>query len=222
MNFEFHILIGMLGGVFYLASHSMRRMVPLRVLALASNVLFLTYAVIYAHFSITKLIALPEFLLNLILLPINARRLIEIIRLTRQIEHASTDTPVSEWLLPHMHLHKHHAGDTLFHKGDKAESIYYLAHGRLKLVEISEYLEAGSLLGEIGLFSPTHTRTLTVSCETDCEIYQMSDEEVYQLYYQNPKLGFYFMRLIAERLHSDIRLYKEAANLKQGDLNGEA
>lgn len=222
MNLEFHILIGMLGGVFYLASHSMRRMVPLRILALASNVLFLIYAVIYADYKIAKLIVLPEFLLNLILLPVNARRLIEILRLTRQIEHASTDTPVSEWLLPHMHLHKHHAGDTLFLKGDKAESIYYLAHGRLKLVEISEYLEAGSLLGEIGLFSPTHRRTLTVRCETDCEIYQMSDEEVYQLYYQNPKLGFYFMRLIAERLHSDIRLYKDAAKLNQGDLNGEA
>lgn len=220
MNFEFHILIGMLGGVFYLASHSMRRMVPLRVLALTSNVLFLTYAVIYADYKIAKLIVLPEFLLNLILLPVNARRLIEILRLTRQIEHASTDTPVSEWLLPHMHLHKHHAGDTLFHKGDKAESIYYLAHGRLNLVEISEHLEAGALLGEIGLFSPTHTRTLTVICDTDCEIYQMSDEEVYQLYYQNPKLGFYFMRLIAERLHSDIRHYKEAAQLSQGELNG--
>ncbi len=213
MHFEFYTLIGMLGGVFYLASHSMRRMVPLRVLALASNVLFLIYAVFYAHFSIAKLITLPEFLLNLILLPVNARRLFEILRLTRQIEHANANSPVSEWLLPHMHLHKHSAGHTLFRKGDAADCIFYLAHGKLRLEEISETLEPGALLGEIGLFSPTHVRTLTVTCETDCELYRMSDEEVYQLYYQNPKLGFYFMRLIAERLHSDIRHYKNAAEV---------
>jgi CRP/FNR family cyclic AMP-dependent transcriptional regulator len=213
MHFEFHTFIGMLGGVFYLASHSMRRMVPLRVLALLSNVLFLIYAVFYAHFNIDKLVMLPEFLLNLVLLPMNARRLLEIRRLTRQIEHASAESPVSEWLLPHMHLHTHKAGHTLFHKGDLAESIYYVAHGKLKLEEISGVVEAGDLLGEIGLFSPGKKRALTVICETDCELYRMSDEEVYQLYYQNPRLGFYFMRLIVERLQQDTQHHKVAAEV---------
>lgn len=213
MHFELHTFIGMLGGVFYLASHSMRRMVPLRILALASNVLFLTYAVLYAHFSIGKLVMLPEFLLNLILLPMNARRLLEIRRLTRQIEHASADSPVSEWLLPQMHLHKHKAGHTLFNKGDLADSIYYVAHGRLRLEEINSFLQAGDLLGEIGLFSPDKKRSLTVVCETDCELYCMSDEEVYQLYYQNPRLGFYFMRLIVERLQQDTQLNKVAVEV---------
>lgn len=213
MHFEFHTIIGMLGGIFYLASHSMRRMVPLRVLALASNVLFLTYAVLYAHFSIGKLVTMPEFLLNLILLPMNARRLFEIRRLTRQMEHANADTPVSEWLLPHMHLHKHKAGHTLFRKGDIADSIFYVALGRLRLEEIDGILQAGDLLGEVGLFSPDKTRKLTVTCETDCELYRMNDEEVYQLYYQNPRLGFYFMHLIVERLHRDIQDHKVAAEV---------
>lgn len=213
MHFEFHTVIGMLGGVFYLASHSMRRMVPLRLLALASNVLFLTYAVLYAHFSIGKLVTMPEFLLNLILLPMNARRLLEIRRLTRQIEHASVDSPVSEWLLPQMHLHKYPAGHTLFRKGDMADCIFYVAHGRLRLEEIAGFVQAGDLLGEIGLFSPDRTRKLTVVCETDCELYWMNDEEVYQLYYQNPRLGFYFMHLIVERLYRDIHDHKVTAEV---------
>jgi hypothetical protein len=33
----------------------------------------------------------------------------------------------------------------------------------------------------------------------------MSDEMIYRLYYQNPKLGFYFMRLTVERLLRDAR-----------------
>jgi CRP/FNR family transcriptional regulator, cyclic AMP receptor protein len=213
MHFEFYTFIGILGGVFYLASHSMRRMVPLRVLALLSNVLFLIYAVYYAHFNIQKLVMLPEFLLNLVLLPMNVRRLLEIFRLTRQIEHASVESPVSEWLLPHMHLHKHKEGHTLFRKGELADSIYYIAHGRLRLEEIASQVEAGDLLGEIGLFAPDKKRALTAVCETDCELYRISDEEVYQLYYQNPKLGFYFMRLILERLLKDTQQHNVAAEV---------
>ncbi len=48
-------------------------------------------------------------------------------------------------------------------------------------------------------------RTMTVICDTDCELYKMTDEMIYRLYYQNPKLGFFFMRLIVERLLRDVR-----------------
>jgi hypothetical protein len=39
---------------------------------------------------------MPPFLVNLILLPINAKRLVEILRLTKQIEEATVDSPVTE------------------------------------------------------------------------------------------------------------------------------
>ena len=110
MHFDITTAVGMLGGVFYLASHYMKAMVPLRALALASNVLFLIFSVLHTYFDITQLIVLPEFLLNVILLPINLKRLGEINRLTKQIEQATVESPVTEWLLPHMHLRKHKAG----------------------------------------------------------------------------------------------------------------
>jgi hypothetical protein len=96
MHFDITTAIGMLAGVFYLASHFMKDMVPLRVLALASNGLFLIFSVLHTHFDITQLIELPEFLLNLILLPVNTQRLVEIIRLTKQVERATVESPVSE------------------------------------------------------------------------------------------------------------------------------
>ena len=46
---------------------------------------------------------------------------------------------------------------------------------------------------------------MTVVCDTDCELYQMTDAQIYRLYYQNPKLGFFFMRLIVERLLRDVK-----------------
>jgi CRP-like cAMP-binding protein len=180
-------------------------MISLRVLALASNVLFITFSVLHAHFEVAQLVGMPEFLLNAILLPINSKRLLEILRLTKQIEQATVESPVSEWLLPNMHLRTHKAGEVLFRKGDKAHEVIYVASGRLKLQEADHYLGPGELIGEIGLFSAEKVRTMTVVCETDCELYTMTDEMIYHLYYQNPKLGFFFMRLIVERLLRDIR-----------------
>jgi len=205
MQFDITTAIGMLGGVFYLASHYMKAMVPLRVLALASSVLTLIFSVLHTHFDVTELLLLPEFLLNVILLPINAKRLAEIIRLTKQIEQATVESSVSEWLLPHMHLRKHKAGEVLFRKGDVANEMVYVASGTLRLQGIDHVIGPGDLIGEIGLFSPEKVRTMTVVCDTDCELYQMTDQEIYRLYYQNPKLGFFFMRLIVERLLRDVK-----------------
>ena len=211
MHFDLITAIGLLGGAFYLASHFMRGMVPLRTLSLCSNVALITYALFEKHFDWQELVVLPEFLLNTILLPMNAKRLVEILRLTKQIEQVTEKSPVSEWLLPHMHLHKHHAGHVLFRQGDEADEIFYVASGTLKLEGIGATIGAGELIGEIALFSAEKKRTLTIVCETDCELYTMTDEQIYRLYYQNPKLGFYFMKLIVERLMRDVQRHKLAA-----------
>jgi len=205
MHFDITTAIGMLGGVFYLASHYMKAMVPLRALALVSSVLFVIFSLLHTNFDLTKLIVLPEFIVNAILLPINLKRLGEINRLTKQIEQATVESPVTEWMLPHMHLRKHKAGEVLFRKGDVADELVYVASGKLKLQDIDHVIGPGELIGEIGLFSAEKVRTLTVVCETDCELYQMTDQQIYRLYYQNPKLGFFFMRLIVERLLRDIK-----------------
>jgi CRP/FNR family cyclic AMP-dependent transcriptional regulator len=211
MHFDIITAIGLLGGAFYLASHYMRAMVPLRALSLVSNVLLITFAVFHLKFDWAQLILLPEFLLNVILLPMNAKRLVEILRLTKEIEKVTEKSPVSEWLLPHMHMHKHKAGHVLFREGDEADEIYYVGSGRLRLEGVNATIGPDSLIGEIALFSPDKKRTLTVVCETDCELYTMTDEQIYQLYYQNPKLGFYFMRLVVARLLADVQRHKAAA-----------
>lgn len=205
MHFDLITIIGILAGAFYVASTFQKAMVSLRVLALVSNVLYLIYSPLHTDFQITHLIVMPPFLVNLILLPINAKRLMEILRLSKQIEQATVESPVTEWLLPHMYLRKHKAGDVLFRKGDKADEMMYVSSGKLKLEGIDHFIGPGELIGEIGLFSSEKVRTLTVVCHTNCDLYHMTDEQIYRLYYQNPKLGFFFMKLIVERLLRDVK-----------------
>jgi CRP-like cAMP-binding protein len=175
----------------------MKNMVSLRVLALVSNVVFVAYGVVESQ--------LPSIVLNAALLPVNARRLWEIRKLTRDIAQAQSDSPVSQWLLPHMQRRTFKAGEVLFRKGDAADKLIYLAQGQLKLVESDKVLGTGELIGEIGVFSPEKARTQTVVCASDGELYEMTDEMIYRLYHQNPKLGFYLIRLLAAHLLNDIK-----------------
>lgn len=197
MTLDFGTALGLFAALLYFATYTVKSMLPLRVIAIASNVFFIAYGIIHS--------ALPELVLHSVLLPLNARRLWEIRHLTREIARATQDSPVSLWLLPHMTPRKFKAGEVLFRKGDPANEVVYIASGEVKLQGPEQILGAGELIGEIGIFSPEKTRTQTIVCETDGELYGMTDEMIYQLYYQNPKLGFYFMRLIVERLLRDIR-----------------
>lgn len=186
---------GMLAVALCFASFVVKSMTTLRLLALAANVCFMLYGYMESVW--------VSLAFNGILLPVNAQRLWEIRRTSAEIARATRDSPVSQWLLPHMTRRAFKAGEVLFRKGDRADEVFYIASGRVRIEEAGRILGPGELIGEIGLFSPEHRRTQSVVCDTDGELYRMTGEMIYRLYYQNPKLGFYFMRLIAERLLRD-------------------
>jgi len=205
MILDFGTALGLFAAALYFATYAVKRMLPLRIIAIASNVFFIAYGIVHS--------ALPELVLHSVLLPLNARRLWEIQHLTKEIARATQESPVSQWLLPHMTRRKFTAGEVLFRKGDPADEVVYIASGEVKVQEHGQILGSGELIGEIGIFSPEKTRTQTIVCETDGELYHMTGEMIYQLYYQNPKLGFYFMRLIVERLLRDVRSGSAASGL---------
>ena len=196
MTVDLGTVLGLVAAALYITSYSMKSMLPLRVLAVASNVFFIAYGYVQS--------SLPELVLHSVLLPLNASRLWEIRKLTEEIARATQDSPVSQWLLPHMTRRAFKAGDVLFRKGDLADEVVYIASGQLRLQEHDQILGPGELIGEIGLFSPEKRRTQSIVCETDGELYRITDEMIYRLYYQNPRLGFYFIRLIVERLLRDV------------------
>ena len=77
--------------------------------------------------------------------------------------------------------------------------MYYISKGSVRLEEIGRIVATGDILGEIGIFSTVKERTLTAVCEEDCEIESINDDKILQLFYQNPRFGYFMIRLIVSR-----------------------
>jgi len=197
MTLDLGTVLAALGTALLCASFLVKSMLRLRSLALASNVFFLAWGYVEWLW--------PTLVINSFILPLNAWHIWDIRKLTGEIVRATEDSPVAQWLLPHMHRRPFKAGEVLFRRGDAADRIIYLVTGELRMPEVGERVRPGELIGEIGLFSPARKRTQTIVCETDGELYEMTDEMMFRLYYQNPKLGFYLMRLVAARLLRDLQ-----------------
>lgn len=196
-------VFGFVGAALMVASYLMKSMLPLRQVALAANVFLVIYALQGGSW--------PTVVLYLAMIPINVKKVIQIRKLIRAIEHAKSDTPVADWLLPHMTRRQAKAGQVLWKRGDKANEMLYVESGTLRLVEHDETLGAGAIVGEIGMFAPDNRRTGSIVCATDCTLYSLSADGMAQLYYQNPKLGFHVMRLIVARLMHDAEVASQRA-----------
>jgi CRP/FNR family transcriptional regulator, cyclic AMP receptor protein len=180
----------------------MSTMLPLRIVAIASNVLFAAYGAI-AHIY-------PVLVLHLILLPVNTARLVQILRLIKGVRAAQRSGLSVESLLPFMSHRSVKAGDVLINKGDQADRMFYLFSGAVEIPELNKRLEPGSIFGEIGIFSPEQKRTARVVCVSDSDIYEISESKVKQLYYQNPAFGFAVIQLIIGRLLEHISMLQAA------------
>jgi len=184
-------------GVLQISSSFVKTMVPLRWLAVLSNIGFLGWGVLHPSFVMA--------LLHGCLLPINVVRLTEMTRLTRRVKAATNNTDRSGiWLRPYMRTSRRKKGDVLFRIGDEAEHLYILIEGRIDFVEINASLGPGQMFGEIAFFSPERRRTATAVCGEDCVLLSIDQSTVRQLYFQNPGFGFEIVGLVAGRLSADV------------------
>ncbi|WP_429257469.1 LuxR C-terminal-related transcriptional regulator [Paraburkholderia sp. GAS334] len=92
------------------------------------------------------------------------------------------------------------AGEVLFHKHAQSDALYYVVRGTVSLQEIGIEVGPGTMLGEIGLFSPDHRRTCTARCQSDCELLSASAAHAMRLYYQDPEFATYLIHLITRRM----------------------
>ncbi|MBT2325568.1 cyclic nucleotide-binding domain-containing protein [Variovorax paradoxus] len=186
---------GYLGALMTLMTFSMKTMLHLRMVGIVSNLAFITYGVLgYVY---------PVLLLHLALLPLNVWRLRQLLQLTRQIKEISGSRLSMEWLKPFSHRKAVQAGDTLFRQGDAAAEVLFVLSGRFRAVEAGVAVEQGEVIGELGLITRGHKRTQTVVCEQAGSLLLVSYDEIRQMYYQNPRFGFFFLELVAERLMRD-------------------
>ncbi|MES3013522.1 MAG: cyclic nucleotide-binding domain-containing protein [Pseudomonadota bacterium] len=194
----FAILSVLVAGSFMVVSTFVKTMIPLRWLAIGSNVGFIAYGALHPSY--------PMLFLHLALLPINFFRLAEMKRLTRRVKAVRADGETSSvWLRPYMRARKMRAGKVLFHKGDRGDRLYLLADGRIELPEIGSSIAPGQVFGEIAFFSPDRRRALTARCAEDCTVLSIDEDTVQQLYYQNPAFGFKMIELVAANFSADVK-----------------
>jgi CRP/FNR family cyclic AMP-dependent transcriptional regulator len=185
----------------------MKTMIPLRIVGICSNCAFIVYGYLDGLY--------PVLILHLILLPLNGLRLLEMLRLTKQVREAAQTDLKMDWLQPFTATRRFHAGDVLFRKGEPADTMLFVLSGRYRLTELAIDVLPGQVLGELALLAPNNSRTQTVACTEDGEVLQITYEQVQQLYYQNPQFGFYFLQLSTRRLFGDIaRLESELVRYK--------
>jgi len=183
------------------SSFFMKTMIPLRVVAIASNVAFVTYALLGLKYGIFGRVY-PILVLHSSLLPLNILRVRQIKRLINAV-NAAGKSETFEYLIPYMRSELHPKGEMLFSKGDAADKLYLIEEGSIFFPELGKRLSEGAVFGEVGLFAPQSVRSLSAVCDDDCRLHTITKDKVLELYYQNPRFGFFLIRMVSALVQED-------------------
>jgi CRP/FNR family cyclic AMP-dependent transcriptional regulator len=185
-------LVGYLASALVFATFYMKTMMPLRAVAIASNVAFISYGYVGGM--------APILILHVALLPLNLWRLHQTRQLVKKVRLATQGDLSFDWLIPHMSYRSFAAGDTIFRKGDSARELFLVTAGTVRLTELRVEVGKGSMVGEIGVFSPHKSRIATAVAVTRVDVMAIAEDRVIALYNDNREFGFYLVSLITKRL----------------------
>jgi hypothetical protein len=198
MHVQFAEIFGVAAALATLYAAHSKTMIPLRWAAIAANALAMVYSALHGTW--------PTFALNAILLPTNAWRLYAMLRLIRDIEAAIRSDVNAAWLLPYARPKTFHAGDVMMARGDYATAAFYVVAGEVEIPELKQTFGKGTLLGEIGMFTPDGRRTMTVRCVSEVHAAVLDYDRFKELYFQNPQFGFRLLQLIVARMQQNREL----------------
>jgi Cyclic nucleotide-binding domain len=195
-NINLANMFALVGAIFFVATLLTQTMVPLRVANMAGCVFFAGFGALAGD--------VKTLLLYLLLLPINAFRLRQMLNLVKKARSATQGDTSMEWLKPFMTERKYRKGDILFKKGDAADEMLLTVTGKFLVTEIGVGLPPGRLMGELGFLTPNNRRTATIECTEDGHVLTITYEKLLEIYFQNPQFGYYFLVLTSQRLLENI------------------
>jgi Cyclic nucleotide-binding domain len=191
-----------IGGLLYVAAISMKTVIPLRIAAIASAFFLLCAGILARSF--------PAIFLYSLLLPLNSYRLYQMIELIKKVRAAASGDLSMNWLEPFMTRRRCRKGDVLFRKGDLANEMFLAVKGKYLVSELNIELQPGQIFGELGLLTSGSQRTGTVECIESGHVLTINYDRVRELYFENPEFGFYFLRLVGERLLQNLKRVEDA------------
>ena len=145
------VWVAWLAAVLVFASFFMKTIVPLRTMAIASNLAFIAYALLGWGQGVFDKV-LPILVLHGALLPLNLWRLHEVRRSIHAVRGMQQAGPDADFLTPYMQPLRVAAGEVLFRLGEPADKVYVLRSGRLRIAEFDRTIAEGELFGEVGVF----------------------------------------------------------------------
>jgi hypothetical protein len=200
-------MFALIGSIFFVATLLTQTMVPLRIANMIGCLFFAVYGALAG--------AMTTLLLYLLMVPINAYRLRQMLHLVKMARGATQGDASMEWLKPFMTERKYRKGDVVCKKDDSANEMFLTVTGKFLVKEINVELPPGTLMGELGFLSPDNKRTATVTCLEDGHVLTITYEKLLEIYFQNPQFGYYFLVLTSQRLLENIgRLQRELAQNK--------
>ena len=185
-------MFALVGAIFFVATLLTHTMVPLRVANMIGCAFFAIFGALTG--------AVATFFLYLLMIPINAYRLRQMLSLVKKARTATQGDTSMEWLKPFMTDRKYRKGDILMRKGDVANEMLLTVTGKFRVIEINVELPPGRLMGELGFLTPDNRRTATIECIEDGRVLTISYEKLLEIYFQNPQFGYYFLVLTSQRL----------------------
>src|SRR5215831_15759187 len=189
-------MFALVGAIFFVATLLTHTMVPLRVANMIGCAFFAIFGALTG--------AVTTLLLYLLMIPINAYRLRQMLALVRKARSATQGDMSMEWLKPFMTQRKYRRGDRLFKKDDQATEMLLTVTGKFLVTEINVELPPGRLMGELGFLSPNNRRTGTIECIEDGQVLTITYDRLLEIYFQNPQFGYYFLVLTSQRLLENI------------------
>jgi ABC-type multidrug transport system fused ATPase/permease subunit len=191
-NINLANMFALVGAIFFVATLLTQTMVPLRVANMIGCAFFAAFGALAGN--------VTTFLLYLLMVPINAWRLRQMLALVKKARSATQGDTSMEWLKPFMTERKCRKGDILMKKGDPADEMFLTVTGNFLVTEINVELPPGRLMGELGFLTPNNRRTATIECTEAGHVLTITYEKLLEIYFQNPQFGYYFLALTSQRL----------------------
>jgi Cyclic nucleotide-binding domain len=185
-------MFALAGAIFFVATLLTQTMVPLRVANMIGCLFFAIFGALSG--------AITTFFLYLLMIPINAYRLRQMLALVKKARGATQGDMSMEWLKPFMTQRTYRKGSILMKKGDAAHDMLLTVTGKFRVVEIDLEVPPGRLMGELGFLTPDNRRTATIECIEDGQVLTITYEKLLEIYFQNPQFGYYFLVLTSQRL----------------------
>ncbi|MCJ8055146.1 cyclic nucleotide-binding domain-containing protein [Shinella curvata] len=196
-------LIGYCGTALTVVAWAMKTSIHLRVAGILSSIAFLLYGYLTASY--------PVMIMELILLPLNTLRLVEMLRLVRSVEAARSGESADfhlDWLVPHMKRINIAKGATLFRAGDEADTLYVLLSGEITSLAGAQRMRPGAFVGDATLFQTARRQSDTFIASADATVAALPQAALSELYFQNPAFGYQLVQLVVANMRAELDTLK--------------